>query len=280
MGVGSDFLDILIELRISGLVPIRPAVAEIGAQQLDNSFLEASELLAKVGVCFGVKEQSRLPLPRLTHIVHGDLRHLDAAAPAARLFWSWLGFEYAAIDIDGSPGSIPLDLNYDSIPPLTIGKYHIVTNLGTTEHVANQLNAFKIIHDLTAINGIMIHQLPAQGMFNHGLVNYNFKFFWMLARSNDYQFIYSNYHQGSPYELPSNIVDFIASLNSNLRPSHLYYTGADSSITVVMKKTLNIPFVPPLDVATGTTTNFETLRQRYWTVFNPDELRRVRREQG
>ena len=53
-------------------------------------------------------------------------------APFARDFWHWLGFQYAAIDIDGSPGSIPLDLNFDSIPTEHNGRYSLVTNFGTT----------------------------------------------------------------------------------------------------------------------------------------------------
>jgi hypothetical protein len=37
------------------------------------------------------------------------------------------------------------------VPPEHKRKYHLVTNFGTTEHVANQIPAMKIIHDLTAI---------------------------------------------------------------------------------------------------------------------------------
>ena len=77
----------------------------------------------------------------------------------------------------------------DQVPEGCRGKYRLVTNYGTTEHVANQLNAFKIIHDLTAVGGLMVHSVPAQGMFCHGLVNYNPKFFWMLARSNGYKWL-------------------------------------------------------------------------------------------
>jgi hypothetical protein len=77
-----------------------------------------------------------------------------------------------------------LDLNFDGngIPTEHKGKYSLVTNFGTTEHVTNQLNAFKVIHDLTMPNGVMIHEVPAQGMFNHGLVNYNPKFFWVVEQ--------------------------------------------------------------------------------------------------
>jgi hypothetical protein len=36
----------------------------------------------------------------------------------------------------------------------------------------------------------MIHNVPTQGLFMHGLVNYNPKFFWMLARSNGYKWLH------------------------------------------------------------------------------------------
>ena len=66
-----------------------------------------------------------------------------------------------------------------------------------------------MIHDLTRHGGIMVHALPAQGMMNHGLVNYNFKFFWMLARSNGYTFIDAHFlHERQSYSLPKDIADF------------------------------------------------------------------------
>jgi hypothetical protein len=77
-----------------------------------------------------------------------------------------------------------LDLNYDEVPAENRGRYDLVTNFGTTEHVVNQLNAFKIIHDLTAPGGVMIHELPAQGQIDHGFFAYNPKFFHKLELSN------------------------------------------------------------------------------------------------
>jgi hypothetical protein len=276
MGIGSKFIEMLGELRLAGLVGRRMSVMEIGAQQLNNSFLQANEALRRLGLLFGVDDQLVLPAARPTYTAHGGLEHLDAAAPPARYFWTWLGFKYGAIDIDGSPGAIPLDLNYDSVPPADEGKYRLVTNFGTTEHVANQLNAFKIIHDLTALNGIMIHEVPAQGLLNHGLVNYNFKFFWMLARSNNYKFIYSDYNQVlQAYSLPENIINFVAETNLGSETRTASYQTADAGIVVVLQKMTKIPFIPPLDVATGSQTDNEALRSRYWTIFTPDELTRV-----
>src|SRR5262249_14124317 len=149
------------------------------------------------------------------------------------------------------------------------------TNFGTTEHIANQLNAFKVIHDLTAAKGLMIHQLPAQGCFNHGLFNYNFKFFWMLARSNGYHFVYAGYDQGKPYPLPDNIGDFVRSVRGMLLTADPPYMTSDSAITVILQKTLDMEFVPPLDVPTDAHTDIEVLRQRYWSVFEHGVVARM-----
>jgi SAM-dependent methyltransferase len=244
---------------------------EIGAQQLAGSFISASRDLERLGGIFGVGRTLVLGKRAQSAIVHGELEHLDATAPSAREFWSWLGFQYAAIDIDGSTGSIPLDLNFDDAPAAERGRYDLVTNFGTTEHVANQLNAFEIIHDLTAPGGVMIHQVPAQGMLNHGLINYNFKFFWMLGRSNGYKFVHVDFTPAqASYQTPENISEFVARGDPTVINRMRSYRTVDVGILVVMVKTFDIPFVPPLDVPTGTKTNIVPLRKRYWTVFQPE----------
>jgi hypothetical protein len=280
MGIGVQFLNILAKLRADGFLEPPASVVEIGAQQLDNSFLEASDEIARLRELFGIDQPVDLPPPQPTHILRGSLEHLSPNAPRARLFWTWLGFNYAAIDIDGSPGSLALDLNYDAVPPAFVGKHDLVTNFGTTEHVANQVNAFKVIHDLTALGGLMIHELPGQGYFNHGLINYNFKFFWMLARSNDYKFIFADCTADAPYDLPLNIADFILSMNPDAAEEKLRFSGTDCGFTVILQKTLDIPFVAPLDVDTGVQTDNKLLKQRYWTVFDPETLEKVRRERS
>jgi len=269
MGIAFDTLYRLMELRLGGLLPRRTAVMEIGAQQLTNSFIEATDQLQKLGAFFGIAQPIDLGAPTPVSIAHGEMKHLDIAAPAARKFWLWLGFEHAAIDIDGSPGSIALDLNFDSVPPPARGRYHLVTNFGTTEHVTNQLNAFEVIHDLTAREGLMLHHVPAQGFANHGFFNYNAKFFWMLARSNGYRWIYGDYSQGEPYPLPSNILESLSQ-----RPPYASYNVADGGLCIIMQKVFDIPFVPPLDVATGTQTNVAAVKRRYWSVFEADAFER------
>ena len=271
MALGSDAIELVIRLKDAGYLEGRVSVIEVGAQQLANSFLEARTLIERVGEMFGARQPCVLPEAKPTFIVHGQMEHLDTAAPFARDFWMWLGFEYISIDIDGSPGSIPLDLNYDPAPETALGKYQLVTNFGTTEHVANQLNAFKVIHDLTRLGGIMIHHLPTQGMFNHGLINYNPKFFWMLARSNGYKFIDINvFGSTSYYELPQNIVEAISPFRPDIGGRSSAYRAADMMLLAVMQKVFDTPYVAPIDVNTGTRTDNKVLEERYWSVLRPN----------
>jgi hypothetical protein len=276
MGIGSDLIYDLTNLKNAGELVDSKRVVEIGAQQLSNSFLGAGSELTKLYKLFGKeRDASADQAIRVQNIQHGVLEHQAADAPFARSFWTDLGFEYASIDIDGSPGSIPLDLNVDSIPRKHRGRFDLVTNFGTTEHVCNQLNAFKVIHDLTKLGGLMMHNLPAQGMMNHGLVNYNPKFFWMLARSNGYTLNYLTVQpSGEGYSMPENIRDNMQTTETT-KPLVDVYRTEDVMIKVILKKVYDIEFVPPIDVPTGVSTDNKALHDRYWTVFEPQAFERI-----
>jgi hypothetical protein len=268
VGLSKQEIATLIELKTAGHIPRQGAVIELGAQQLSNEFLADLAKLDELGRLYGVAGPHELPLARL-EFDKDRLIQQDADSPTAEKFWQWLGYDYAAIDIDGTPGCIPLDLNYDSVPDAEVGKYQIVTNFGTTEHIANQFNAFKVIHDLTALGGVMLHNVPAQGMLTHGLVNYTHKFFWMLARSNGYQVLKLMFKGDDIlYPLPDNILEASFSKATGRRLED--HQEMDCALVVVFKKTYDIAYVAPLDVPTGSRTGNDTLRNRYWTVFEAD----------
>jgi hypothetical protein len=267
----------LIRLREAGFLADSRAVIEIGAQQLANDFLRSHDRLEYLGRLFGVAASFDLAAPQPTRLVEGGIEHVPETAPLARGFWEWLGFEYAAVDIDGSSNSIPLDLNFDAIPEAARKHFTLVTNFGTTEHAANQLNAFKIIHDLTAPGGIMLHTVPAQGYLNHGLVNYNPKWFWMLARSNAYRWIHFDYNSAdSATDFPDNVAAEIMRYAPDIAERKDRYKFVDGGLTVILQKVQDIAFIPPLDIATGTKTTNKALIERYWTVFGADQDGRSR----
>lgn len=100
-----------------------------------------------------------------------------------------LGFKgYCCIDADGRHNAFIWDLNAP-IPEDQIGKYDLITNYGTSEHVFNVLQIFKNIHDLAHTGSIMIHELPFQGYIDHGFYNYQPSFFEDLAFENKYEII-------------------------------------------------------------------------------------------
>jgi hypothetical protein len=277
MGIGANDLRNLMHLRDIGALPERGSIIEIGAQQLADDFLTDTAGLEKARTSFRLDRPFQIAATPAPQTASGHLVPLRADAPPAAEFWHWLGYQYASIDIDSSPGSIPLDLNYDRVPRRHAGKYSIVTNYGTTEHIANQLNAFRVIHDLTAPGGIMIHVVPAQGMFNHGLINYNLKFFWMLSRSNGYGWLDMDFRTGHiPSSVSPDLVNEIARYHPDIIERCASYQAPDGAIFVAMRKDFDIPFVAPLDVPSGVRTDIRALRKRYWTVFNPDAFARPR----
>jgi hypothetical protein len=268
MGIGNGDLARLISLTRDGFVRPGGAVVELGAQQLNKSFFYDQTLIDEIGQLFGARD----PFPLKAGEHGNDHLDLDPTDPLARDFWRWLGFDYLAIDIDGSPQSLPLDLNYDEVPQIERKRFSLVTNFGTTEHICNQLNAFKVVHDLCALNGLMLHVLPAQGYFNHGLVNYNPKFFWMLARSNRYRWLHVDYHRGIAQPLPQNIIDNVKHYSPEILERSMGYVAEDCGLVIVLQKSFDIPFVAPIDVNTGTKAPNRILEQRYWTVFRPDAI--------
>ena len=100
-----------------------------------------------------------------------------------------MGFSYNAVEYGGHRGVTSLDLNRDHVPYRLRSSFDLVVNAGTTEHVVNQDNAFRVMHDLTKVGGVMMHEVPAGGMLTHGVVSYNPQFFWLLCRDNNYEVI-------------------------------------------------------------------------------------------
>lgn len=263
MGMCSIDLKLVNDLRERGLVPDGARVLEIGAQQLSNDFLRSTKELARSAALFRTETPPHFPDPLPTHILPGGLEHQPAEAPYARTFWNWVGLESQSIDIDGSPGAKAIDLNSGRVPVGWRQRFDLVMNLGTTEHLVDQENAFKVMHDAMKPGGIMIHRLPTGGF--HGLLSYTPRFFLTLAAANRYRWHMMNlYAAPGAYTVPPKLLARLAEFDPDAPSRLASYTVGDSTILVALERTSRRKYLTPLDVPGGrATTLLARLRYRY-----------------
>ena len=163
---------------------------------------------------------------------------VDYIRKPAREFYEKLGMEYQAIDIDGREGTIQLDLNTAQIPGHLQSRFDLVTNHGTTEHVFDQANCFKVMHNLCKPSGLMLHSVPCQGYMLHCLFSYRPAFFFQLARFNRYRTL-------GVWTSPRGSHDLIPFDRANPTPE------GDHLIIALLQKRHEAPMEPPYDVTGG-----------------------------
>jgi SAM-dependent methyltransferase len=160
------------------------------------------------------------------------------------------GFDYVSIDVNEEGGARFVDLNYWPNEAASLGTFDVVTNFGTTEHVANQASAFATIHHLMAPGGVAIHQVPIVHFLNHAFVNLTPRFLLSLATLNDYTVLSASteshcldrlvtFHYGPD-------ILFMQGMREMLRESTLATLAF-----IVLRKHSDTPYIPPLDVADG-----------------------------
>jgi hypothetical protein len=232
MGLGDAFLNDLMALKRSGALDGVQRVVEIGAQQLADSLILSPQLGELYGL-FGSSPLVAAPV---------GSENFTAQAPSARPFWQLLGLEYAAIDIDGD--AIRLDLDRDEVPARLKGAFDLVVNTGTTEHVGNQLNAFRAIHDLARVGGVMYHEVPAGGLIDHGLISYQPKFFFRLAQQNDYELLRFTLTTSPPSAVPAYVHEYNRRFGGAMPE-----TVQDVTLRLALRRRHATPFSPPVDAA-------------------------------
>jgi hypothetical protein len=99
------------------------------------------------------------------------------------------GFHYTSLDMFSDSTTMRFDLNTGRLPWRMRGVFDLVTNLGTAEHVINQYNVFRTMHDALKVGGVALCNVPFYGQANHGFFKYEPKFFTSLAVQNNYQII-------------------------------------------------------------------------------------------
>jgi hypothetical protein len=177
MGLGPNVLALYRQMKLLGAFEGIADVVELGSQGV---WCPDQRLLTGLFEAFGK------PVPPTQELAIYINNTGTGHAPSRHLH-EHLGFRYDCVDIDANFGSLTLDINFDPVPAEYRNRYGLTTNHGTTEHVLNQYNAFKMMHDFTKPGGFMLHGLPFTVHLEHGFFNYQPNFFDALARYNSYR---------------------------------------------------------------------------------------------
>lgn len=226
MGVSLHVLERMRWLEQRQFLPRNGAMLELGSQDLYRC-------------------SNRKALCDFIRQFGGDPRQADLASlgedKMARLM-TLCGWSYAAIDIFRADGVTLLDLNLHELPTDFIGRFDLVTNFGTSEHVINQMAVFRAVHEAAKVGGIIYHDVPMGGYFYHGYFNYTPLLFHHVAIANDYEILFN------AYGIDRTVRPSPAEMIVNGYPELTYH---DAAVEFAFRKKRDAPFRLPLEIGTS-----------------------------
>jgi hypothetical protein len=182
MACGIEFLKWMGE---TGVLPRRGRLLDIGESCLLGAEAhEIKEVLRRHGC--------KLDEQKVNKLAHEyAYRSKLMGAPIPTLFLGEVlehtDVEYISFDVVSTRVARLFDLNKHDLNPAKKGTFDAVVNFGTTEHLINQYNAFKVMHEAAKPGGFMFSQIPSTGYINHGYFCYNALMFRELAEANGYE---------------------------------------------------------------------------------------------
>lgn len=209
----------------------------------------------------------------IDRLATGAVYHGDGASPNASFVGELLeaaGLGYVSFDVANGYRTRIFDLNHDRVPPEFVGHFDVVLNFGTTEHVINQLNAFRVIHDAAKVGGFIVHEVPTGGYIDHGYFCYTPRFLFDLAGNNEYEVVdfglngpepgsdiyeilraYAAYFPVIASVLPEYRRDLRARIARRLKRKTPQISPANLSSYLVLRKTRNLPLRLPHEGSTS-----------------------------
>jgi hypothetical protein len=259
-------LGLMIFLQNRGyLSSAKNRILDIGPQNVYNTTNAQIEAFVRAqGLKVG-PEKFKTEMERLVHF--------STPRPGERTtFFSEISdltnIEYNSFDVCPGLKTELLDLNYDQLPQEYNDYYDVVLNFGTTEHVFNQWNSFKIMHEAVKVGGVVYHQLPSTGYLDHGYFCYTPVFFRDIAKANGYEILEMFLTAAGENLLNELAIDVradgagIAIANSG-KPA----TGADRvpsyNIHCILRKVRSAPFKVALEIATAHASAYDGVLNRY-----------------
>lgn len=168
MGMSAPMVQWFHRLFVRGILPRGGSIFELGPQDL-----------ATIPEVFSAVLKS----------IHGEtasqwMTKLLSDPLGVKHFYEALGMpEYSSMDISDKRADLHFDLNYAFNGTK---KYDVITNFGTSEHIANIGASFHTMHNLLKVGGLGLYVLPAFGDIDHGFFNIHPVFYREVANANQY----------------------------------------------------------------------------------------------
>jgi hypothetical protein len=118
----------------------------------------------------------------------GNQMMSGAVATPAEPFYRNLGCtRYVSVDGNGR-GTVTADLNL-SLDRFKLGTFDLVTDFGTGEHIFDQAQVWRSIHDLTTPCGYIVIDRPTEGYSKHCFYLVTHALLQDIAAANDYRIV-------------------------------------------------------------------------------------------
>lgn len=266
MGYGSTGNFDLIEELLKPSRGTRGASDPYRICELGDQTIQVSKEAAEALYAFALRNHTPNSAVGLAELRRRLDAHIGRQMHVREIFLA-AGFDYVSVDANEKGGARFVDLNYWPNEAASLGKFDVVTNFGTTEHVANQASAFATVHHMLLPGGVAIHHVPMVHHLNHALVNLTPRFLLSLATLNDYTIMstYVQSHcidQALAFHYGTDIL-FMQGIRDMLMDSTLA-----TMAFIVLRKNSDLPFIPPIDVGTDLE-RFRRLLVRGMDHYNP-----------
>jgi len=183
MAIGSIHIDWLSTLALSSKIPPDAAILDLGPQDL---WIDREPLSR-------VARRHARSAQEADGIIENIFGTDPKPKPDAQLaFYSIFGASsYRSLDLADPRSEFAFDLNFPL--PESVGKYDVVTNFGTTEHVFNIGQAFENVHNLLKVGGLALHSVPGYAYIDHGFYNVHPTAYLDMAKANEYEIVDFSY---------------------------------------------------------------------------------------
>lgn len=161
--------------------------------------------------------------------------------------------QYTSYDVCPALKTEIFDLNCERLPEKYHEYFDLILNFGTTEHIINQLNSFRLMHEALKAGGVFFHQLPSVGWIDHGYFCYHECFFRDLIKANHYETLDHWYTlagqavlEGKDFRDPQT-----PEMQYSGQVSSSFLTLPSFNVNFIIRKKVSRPFAVGLELATS-----------------------------